>query len=136
MEPIDMKLTSIYLFLFLLSVLTVAAQNPAEARAREVAELINTGNRAALRKYVEANFSDKMRNMPMEQHLSFFSWEHDQSRGLEIASVQDSSANEATLLVKNKLTGDWQGLRVVVEPTAPYKIAGIGRRPPKPPGAT
>ena len=69
----------------------------------------------------------------MERHLSFFSFEHDQSRGLEIGAVQDSAPNEVTLLVKNKLTGDWQGLRVVVEATPPHKIAGIGRRPPKPP---
>ena len=100
-----MKFTCAYLFLLILSVVA-AAQNPAEVRAREIAELINTGDRAAVRKYVEANFSDTMRNMPMERHLSFFSFEHDQSRGLEISGVQDSGANEATLLVKNKLTGE------------------------------
>ena len=126
-----MKFTCAYLFLLILSVVA-AAQNPAEVRAREIADLINTGDRIALRKYVEANFSDTMRNIPMERHLSFFSFEHDQSRGLEISRVQDSGPNEATLLVKNKLTGEWQGLRVTVEPTPPHKITGIGRRPPKP----
>jgi len=125
---------SIYacLLVLILSVIA-AAQSPAEVRAREIAALINTGDRAAVRKYVEANFADQMRGMPMDRHLSFFSSEHDQSRGLEISGVQDSGANEVTLLVKNKLTGDWQGLRVAVEPTPPHKITGIGRRPPKPP---
>ena len=128
-----MKSISTCLFLFVLSVASSAAQSPAENRAREIAALINSGDRAAVRKYVESNFNDTMRSMPMERHLSFFSFEHDQSRGLEISGVQDSAANEATLLVKNKLTGDWQGLRVVVDPTPPHKITGIGRRPPKPP---
>jgi CubicO group peptidase (beta-lactamase class C family) len=127
-----MKFTVTCLLLLLFSAIA-SAQTPAEVRAREIAELINTGNRAAVRKYVEANFADQMRSLPMERHLNFFSAEHDASRGLEISGVQDSGPNEVTLLVKNKLTGDWQGLRVVVEATPPYKIAGIGRRPPKPP---
>jgi len=129
-----MKFTWAYLFLLIFSVITTA-QSPAEVRAREIAELVNTGDRAAVRKYVEANFSDTMRNIPMERHLLFFSFEHDQSRGLEVSGVQDSGPNEATLLVKNRLTGEWQGLRVTVEPTPPHKITGIGRRPPKPPAS-
>ena len=127
---------SSYIVLVTLVLASLAtAQSPAETRAREIAELINTGDRAAVRKYVEANFSDQMRGVPMGRHLGFFSSEHDQSRGLEVSGVQDSGPNEVTLLVRNKLTGDWQGLRVVVEATPPHKIAGIGRRPPKPPAS-
>ena len=129
-----MKITFSFLFLSIFAALTTA-QSPAEMRAREIASLISSGDRAAIRKYVEANFNDQMRGLPMERHLNFFLSEHDQSRGLEVSSVQDSGPNEVTLLVKNKLTGDWQALRVAVEPTAPHKIAGIGKRPPKPPTA-
>ena len=129
-----MKFTSICLFLLTFSIVATA-QSPAESRAREIAALISSGDRAAVRKYVEGNFSDQMRSMPMDRHLGFFSSEHDQTRGIEVVSVQDSGPNEVTLLVKTKLAGDWQGLRVVVEPTAPHKIAGIGRRPPKPPAS-
>ena len=127
-----MKSTFASLFIFILAAIATA-QSPAETRAREVAALINTGDRAALRKYVEANFNDRMRGVPMDRHLAFFLSEHDQSRGLEVSGVQDSGPNEVTLLVKNKLTGDWQGLRVIVEAAPPHKIAGIGRRAPKPP---
>ena len=127
-----MKIAFYLLFLFMWAA-GAAAQSPAETRAREIAALINSGDRAAVRKYVESNFNDQMRGLPMDMHLGFFAFEHDQSRGLEISGVQDSGPNEATLLVKNKLTGDWQGLRVVVEAAPPHKIAGIGRRPPKPP---
>jgi CubicO group peptidase (beta-lactamase class C family) len=130
-----MKFTFASFFIFVLAAITTA-QSPAETRAREIAALINSGDRAAVRKYAEANFNDRMLGIPMDRHVSFFSSEHDQSRGIEIGAVQDSAPNEVTLLVKSTLTGDWYGLRVVVEATPPYKIAGIGRRPPKPTGDT
>ena len=127
-----MKTIATCLTVLLLSIVT-AAQSPAETRAREIAALISSGDRAAVRKYVEANFGDQMRSLPMERHLNFFMFEHDSSRGLEVVSVQDSSATDVTLLVKNKLTGNYQGLRVAVDANPPHKITGIGRRPPKPP---
>src|SRR5262249_40146246 len=34
-----------------------------------------------------------------------------------------------------KLTGEWLALVVRVEPESPYRIAGIGLRPPKPPAS-
>ena len=71
-----------------------AAQSPAETRAREIAALIDSGDRAAVRKYVETNFNDQLRSRPMERHLFFFSTEHDQSRGLEVSGVQESKENE------------------------------------------
>jgi CubicO group peptidase (beta-lactamase class C family) len=129
-----MKLAITPLFLFVLSIIS-AGQNPAETRAREVVELINSGDRAAIKKYVDANFNDRMRGIPIDRHMGFFLTEYDQSRGYDIDSVQDSQPNQATLLVKTKLTGQWQAILVAVEPTAPYKITGIGRRPPKPPAA-
>jgi len=129
-----MKLAITSLLLFLLSTIA-AGQSPAETRAREIAALIDTGDRAAVRKYVEANFNDRMRGMPMDRHLGFFSTEHDYSRGLEISGVQESAPNEVTLLVKNKLTGEWQGLWVAVEATPPNKVAAIGRKPAKRPAS-
>jgi CubicO group peptidase (beta-lactamase class C family) len=129
-----MKSAIASLFVLVLSI-TAAAQSPAESRAQEVVDLLNTGDRAAAKRYVEANFSDNMRNLPMDRHLAFVSNEHDQSRGLEVVSVQESTATEATLLLKTKLTGQWMALRVVVEPAAPHKITGIGRRAPKPPAS-
>lgn len=129
-----MKLAITSLFMFVFSTLA-AAQNPAEARAREIVDLINSGDRAAVKKYVETSFGERLRKTPMDQHLDLFSSQHDLTRGLEINGVQDSQANEATLLVRTKLTGQWLGLRVVVEPNAPYKVDGFGRRPPKLPAS-
>ena len=127
-----MKFAITCLSLLILSTVA-AAQSPAETRAREIAALITSGDRVAARKYIESSFNDKMRSRPLDQFLGYFSAEHDYSRGLEVIGVQESAPNEVTLLVKNKLTGDWQGLWVSVEATPPYKIAAIGRKPAKPP---
>ncbi|HEX6123933.1 MAG TPA: serine hydrolase domain-containing protein [Pyrinomonadaceae bacterium] len=127
-----MKSVIAILIVFLFTTVA-AAQTPAEMRAREIAALINSGDRTAVRKYVETSFSDQLRSRPMERHLSFFSTEHDQARGLEVSGVQDSGDNQVTLLVRKKLTGEWQGLWVAVEAAAPHKVAAIGRQPAKPP---
>src|SRR5688500_1145398 len=76
-ESSHMKITLSLISLLILAAMA-GAQGPAETRAREIAALINSGDRAAVRKYVEANFNEQMRGLPMNQHLSFFSFEHDQ----------------------------------------------------------
>ena len=72
----------------------------------------------------------------MEQHLDFASTHYDFSRGYEVLSVQETTPNAATLLLKNKFTGIYAAMRVSVEDKAPFKIKGIGGRPPKAPAAT
>lgn len=109
-------------------------QSPAERRARELVQLLTSADRVAARKFAEANYSEEMLRMPMERHLGFFSMVKDTSRGFDVVGVQDQKPNEVTLLVRNKLTGEWDALLVRVEDKEPYKIAGIGFRPPKPPG--
>src|SRR5262245_47102243 len=105
----------------------------AERRAKEFSRLIDSGSRAELRKYAAENFAPAFLKIPMEQHLGFLSSVHDSSRGVEFHSIQESKANEVTALLKNKLTGEWLALFVRVEPEPPYRIAGLGLRPPKPP---
>jgi CubicO group peptidase (beta-lactamase class C family) len=133
-----MKKSYIGLVIFLIAGSLSAAfgqtESPAEKRAKELVQLLGSGNRAEFRKYVEGNFAAQMTRLPMDRHLNFFSSVYEGSRGYEIAGVQDATQpNQVTLLVKNKLTGEWDALFVSVEPDAPNKIAGIGFRPPKPP---
>ncbi len=109
------------------------SENFAEGRAREFVRYLDSGNRAEFRKYVKENFAPSFLNIPMEQHLGFFSSVHDSTRGVEFHSFQDSKATEVTALLKSKLTGDWLALVVRVEPEAPHRISGLGLRPPKPP---
>jgi CubicO group peptidase (beta-lactamase class C family) len=126
--------------LFLVSLTAVAgisAQDPAaaERQGRAFIEALSTGDRAKVRRFVEANFGSEMLGMPMEQHLNFASNHYDFSRGYEVVSVQEAAPNGTTLLLKNKLTGLYAAMFFSVEDKAPFKIKGIGGRPPKAPAA-
>ena len=107
--------------------------SPAEIRARELAQLLSGGSRAEARKYFEANYNTEIRQVPVERLVGFFSSLHDMSRGLEVHSVQDAKPNQVTLLVRHKLTGQWDGLVVAVEEKPPHRITSIGLRPGKAP---
>jgi CubicO group peptidase (beta-lactamase class C family) len=113
----------------------VSAQEPtpAERQGRAFIEALSTGDRAKLRKFVEANFSGEMLDLPMEQHLNFASSHYDASRGYEVVSVQEAAANGTTLLLKNKLTGLYAAMFFSVEEKEPFRIKGIGGRQPKAP---
>ena len=130
-----MKLVRIASLIALFSLTTFAqpsaSQAAAERYARELMGFVTTGDRVAYRKFVEASFSKGMLDRPMQQHLGFMSSMHDQTRGWEYVKVQDWNANEVIVLVKSKLTGSLDALLVRVEPEIPYKISGIGLRPPK-----
>lgn len=129
------RLIAVIFTVFILSFAAIAqAQTPAEKRARELVQALNTGSRAEFRKFVDAAFSTRMKALPIERHLNFFSSTYEGSRGYEIVGVQDATKpNQVILLVKNKLTGDYDGLLVAVEADAPNGIAGIGFRSPVPP---
>ncbi|HWP43003.1 MAG TPA: serine hydrolase domain-containing protein [Blastocatellia bacterium] len=111
------------------------SEGAAERRAKEFARLIDSGNRAELREYAKENFAPDFLSIPMDRHLRFLSWVHDFTRGVEFHSVQDAKPNEATVLLKAKLTGEWLALFVRVESVAPHRISGIGLRLPRPPAS-
>ncbi len=111
----------------------VNADGAALRRAREMAQVINTGKLAEARKYIQENYAPGFLNMPMDRHLNFIARVHDQSRGIEFQGVQDEKPSEVTALFKNKLTGRLVGLFVRVEPESPHRIAGLGLRGVKQP---
>ena len=113
-----------------------ADQQGVVARAKEAIEILSSGDRARMRKFITTSYTEEALKAPIEQRLQAFSSIYDTSRGFEVHGVQDTTPDSATLLVKNKLTGEWDAVFVGVEPTAPYKIRGIGFRPPKPPAST
>lgn len=104
------------------------ADSPAVRRAKELAQVINSGKVAEARKYVQENYAPAFLNIPLDRHLNFIGRTYDQSRGLEFQRVQEEKPNEATVVLKNKLTGRLEGLLVRVEPESPHRIAGIGLR--------
>jgi CubicO group peptidase (beta-lactamase class C family) len=109
------------------------ADNPAVRRAKELAQVVNSGKLAEARKYIQENYAPAFLNIPIERHLNFISGAYDQSRGLEFQRVQEEKTNEALVVFKSKLTGRLGGLFVRVEPESPHRISGIGLRTVKPP---
>lgn len=107
--------------------------NPAVRRAKELAQVINAGKLAETKKYIQENYAPGFLNIPMDRHLSFLARLHDQTRGVEFQSVQEEKPAEATVVLKNKLTGRSEGLFVRVEPESPHRISGLGLRRVKSP---
>jgi hypothetical protein len=81
-----MQQISRFILLFLVSLTAVtgaAAQDPtaAERQGRAFIEALSIGDRAKVRRFVEASFAGEMLALPMEQHLNFASSHYDISRG-------------------------------------------------------
>jgi len=117
----------------LISAATTSAQapSPATRRAREIVAVINTATPASVRAYVDSAFSGEMRRMPMDAHIDFFMGQREQSGGLEWIDVQEAAGSRTTALLRRKLTGDPVAVAVTVDAAAPYRVIGIGQRPPR-----
>lgn len=127
-----MLLTTLVSFTFLALAQTAPVAIPAERRAKELIQFLNSGDRATYQKYVTENFAPNFLKIPMEQHLGFLLQLHDSTRGVEFHGIQDTTPNEVTARLKTKLTGSWMAVMVHVEAEAPHRITGIGLRQPKP----
>jgi CubicO group peptidase (beta-lactamase class C family) len=114
--------------------MTAMAQTPSPAtkRAREVVAAINTATPSAIRTFVDSAFDDQMRGLPMRAHIDFFMGQREQSGSLEWVEVQEEKPGETTALLRRKLTGELVAIMVRTNATAPYRIGGIGQRPPRP----
>lgn len=108
------------------------APSPATKRAREVVALVNSAAPPAIRAYVDSAFATRMRALPLQAHIDFILGQREQTGGLDWVDVQEETPGGTTALVKRKLTSELTALMVQVEGTAPYRIAGIGQRPPRP----
>ncbi|REJ78715.1 MAG: class A beta-lactamase-related serine hydrolase [Acidobacteria bacterium] len=118
-------------FLIAASLFPVLGQtiNSPEERARDLVRIINLGERAAFADYVKSSFDGDFRDLPMEQHLGFYSSVYDSTRGFEVVRVLAQEGDRITLLVKSNLTGEPTSLLVRILPDAPYKIVGLGTAP-------
>ena len=105
--------------------------SPAAMRARELVQVINSGDGAAAEKFVKETYAPEFLKMPMEAHLGFIGQVYSRTRGLDVQEVKSDSATEATATVRSKLTGERHALIVRVEGEPPHRITAIGRRPAK-----
>lgn len=113
-----------------------ATENPAERRAKEIIQFLNSGDRVAYRKYVSENFGGDLARIPLEQHLDYFSDLRDFTRGADFHGVVDSKPNEVSARLQTKLTGRWLEMLVRVEAEAPHRITSFNLRRGKPPAGT
>ena len=109
-----------------------AQEAPSTRRAREMVALINAGSPPAIRRYVDTAFTGRMRELPMSAHLNFLLGQREQSRALEWVEVQETTPGLTVALLRRSLTGDPMALAVRVEEAAPYRVTGLGQRPPRP----
>ncbi|MCO6510963.1 MAG: beta-lactamase family protein [Aridibacter famidurans] len=123
-----------FVIVLMASVVPAGAQDlaAAEKRARELVSMINLGDRARFEDYVKNNFEGRFRDLPMEQHLRFYSSVYDSTRGYEVTGVRSLDGDLITLNVTSKLTGEPGGFAVRIEDKEPYRIRGIGLRPALP----
>lgn len=112
-----------------------ATDTPAARRVMELIKIINSTDAAATKRFIEESYGGQLAGMPLDAHLNFIAQMRDRSRGVEFQGLQESSATEATALLRRKLTEDWIALAVSVEAGAPHRITGIGQRAPKIPAA-
>jgi CubicO group peptidase (beta-lactamase class C family) len=109
------------------------AASPAARRLKELLEVLNRGDAAALNAYVLANGVDAAKRPPGPAALPLVGQLLDlqrRSRGLDLVRIAMVENNGAIAVVRNRLTGDEQALSIKVEPQAPHRIAGLAGAPP------
>lgn len=111
---------------------------PAGERLTGLLEVINAGDDARMRAFINDTFTPAFRDcMPMKDHLDFFRRVRRASGGLEFYAIrtyaQPRRAGELVAILRQKLTGGWRGIMMQVESGPPHRIAGLTISPARPP---
>ena len=130
------KIKFLFLIIFLLfSQNNISAQtkpgeetvkSPVVQRINEWVQSVNTGDWAAMEKYVEENYAGRYREYSTESHLQVMQDLYYKSRILEIYEIKETSPHSANATLKNKLTEGWIQVLMEVESTAPHGIVRVG----------
>lgn len=128
MKPMMIRITTIIL-IFLLSVVCISSKQPpttsaiAEQRAKEIIQMINSGNRSVVRAYIRQNFTPAaLKEQRLEAWVNSISGLYDFTRGLELESVKESKPNSVKALARAKLTGLWRQLTIELEPDSSHLV--------------
>ncbi|MFQ5591697.1 MAG: serine hydrolase domain-containing protein, partial [Phycisphaerae bacterium] len=66
---------------------------------------------------------------PLDEHLAWFAWQHDRSRGLTHYGVRHypdaGLETRLVIMLHNQLTGQWEALLVDFERDPPYRLDGL-----------
>ena len=113
---------------------TTSGASPEVRRLEELLAVVNSGDAAAMRRYLEANSVDPRTNQGWSSMLLPMVLElHRLSRGLELVRVttvgpqqfQPQLVGYTVGILRNRTTGDEQALAIAVEPQAPHRITGL-----------
>lgn len=111
-----------------------AERSPAAARAAEVVALINSGDRAAAREYIDRSYAQSFRDFaPTPRHLGILSDLHSRSGRLRVERIAEAKPGTAEVLAHSELTDEWLRIGVEVEPAPPHLITGLRFRPSEAP---
>lgn len=129
----------------LLCAATIAAQAPAKGAVtlpetpagRKMAGFLaafNTGDAAAVRKFIAENYAkSSLSQRPVEARIGFFVDFYADTRGFDVRRVLESDERRIRILVQDRLVGDWRQLGLDLEPDAPNGMLGLMIQPALPP---
>jgi CubicO group peptidase (beta-lactamase class C family) len=105
--------------------------SPAFRRAQEVLAVVNAGDPARVRAYVDSAFAPALRDrVPLAEHLEVFADVHDGSGRFEVHGARSYDpprpATQAVLIVRNTLVEAWEAIVTEVEPDAPHRLVSLG----------
>jgi CubicO group peptidase (beta-lactamase class C family) len=113
---------------------TSANAPPAVTRLRELLAVVNSGDAAAMKAYLQANSVDPLTGQGWSSMLLPMVLElYRSSHGLELVRVdtigaqqfQPQRAGTTVGILRNKATGDEQPLAITIEPGPPYRLNGL-----------
>jgi CubicO group peptidase (beta-lactamase class C family) len=113
-------------------------KTPAAQRARELLDLINTGDDATARAFYEGRGAPTLKaRVPLDEFLAHLTRTRRSARGLTFHSFRAYTPprppTQAVMIVRNTLTEGWNGLIVEVEPDAPHRLTSIDFTPARAP---
>jgi CubicO group peptidase (beta-lactamase class C family) len=106
-------------------------------RIREVVDAVNSGDPARIATLARDAFGGPFRDIPVAEHQDALLGLHDGSRGLDVHGVRlytpPGPADRVVVILKNRLTGGWQGVTFTFDGTPEERITGLQIGPARPP---
>lgn len=103
------------------------AASPAVKRLKELLEVVNSGDAARIKAYVQAAAAQ-----PGPGAVAYVLGLRRRSQGLDLMRVQTVEGHGTVAVVRNRLTGEEEALSLEVEPQAPHRVTVLNEVPLEP----
>lgn len=105
-------------------------ENAAGNRAKEITDLLNSGDENEIEKYVENNFAPPFKNaFPMEQHVGIFINFHNDNKEFNLYEVKSFSETQIVFTLWAPETNNLLSIELLIESKKTHKIELLGIRP-------